>query len=424
MTSNIPKPPGRPTRRAVLATAAAAAGATALGAAPARADSGHRAHGTAPHGTASGAALYSVVEGYSRWTHRTGTQDESAALDWLGHRLRERGAVTGRWHYDYPHYRWSAEVRVGRVPVPTVPLYYEGTGKVEGRADFVRPVTTSKDGSDPAVLAAVAEAAAAGASVAVLPTTSTTATYLPYDGLVGYNSDPDAAKTGVPTLLVPGHLAGHIQQYGADVDFSARTVRARTYCLTGWFGTRKPVSDPIVVTTPLTGWFTCAAERGTGIALALALAAELSREHPVFFLGNTGHELNNYGARAYLADEFDLAPRAVFHLGSALAAAAAGPDGHFELAPRGAASNPGFDAVPGLAADLATARFTKAAKFPGEGAVWNAALGNAVPLLSLAGNFRQFHTPDDTPRVTTSPEVLEQAYTAVRAAARDLLSAT
>lgn len=45
-------------------------------------------------------------------------------------------------------------------------------------------------------------------------------------------------------------------------------------------------------------------------------------------------------------------------------------------------------------------------------------------MLSLAGNFREFHTPDDLPRVTTSPEMLEQAYDVVRAAARDLISAT
>lgn len=106
-------------------------------------------------------------------------------------------------------------------------------------------------GSDPAVLAAVAEAARAGAAVALLPTTSTTASGYPsYDGLVGYNSDPDAEKTGVPTLLVPGRAADRIQEYGADVDFTARTIPARSYCLTGWFGTRKPISDPIVVTTP------------------------------------------------------------------------------------------------------------------------------------------------------------------------------
>ncbi|MFE2021910.1 hypothetical protein ACFW9O_28110 [Streptomyces sp. NPDC059499] len=423
MTTNRPDPSRRPSRRAVLTAGAAVAGLTAFGSTPAHAGTVRRTDGARRGSLGSGASLYSLVEAYSTWQHRTGTRGEAASLRWLERELRSLGAATGRWYYDYPHYEWKAQVRVGNVNVPTVPLYYEGVGRRKGRADFVRPVTTSKDGNDPSVLAAVAEAAAAGASVAVLPTTSTTANYPAYDGLVAYNSDPAAPKTGVPTLLVPGRVAGRIQRYGADVDFRARTIPARTYCLTGWFGTRTPVADPVVVTTPLSGWFTCAAERGTGLALALALADELSREHPVFFLGNTGHELSNFGVRAYLAQGFDLRPRAVFHLGSALAAAAPGADGRLELTPRGAASNPGFDAVPGLAAHLATARFGQAAKFPGEGAVWNQLLGPSVPLLSLAGNFRQFHTPDDLPQVTTSPEVLEQAYNAVRAAARDLISA-
>lgn len=219
MTSQRSNLPGRPSRRAVLAAGAAVGGLTAFGATPAHAGSVRRPVGAAGSRLGSGGSLYSVVEAYSKWHHRTGTGDEAAALRWLERELRDLGAVTGRWNYDYPHYEWKAQVRVGNVSVPTVPLYYEGVGRVKGRADFVRPVTTSKDGSDPAVLAAVAEAAQAGASVAVLPTTSTTATYPAYDGLVAYNSDPDAPKSGIPTLLVPGRFADRIQRYGADVDF-------------------------------------------------------------------------------------------------------------------------------------------------------------------------------------------------------------
>ena len=55
----------------------------------------------------------------------------------------------------------------------------------------------------------------------------------------------------------------------------------------------------IVVTTPLSGWFTCAGERGPGVALFLGLArwaAERSGDHSLMFLGNTGHELDQVGA--------------------------------------------------------------------------------------------------------------------------------
>ena len=59
----------------------------------------------------------------------------------------------------------------------------------------------------------------------------------------------------------------------------------------------------IVVTTPLSGWFRCAGERGPGVALFLGLArwaAERDGEHSLLFLGNTGHELDQVGAHQTL----------------------------------------------------------------------------------------------------------------------------
>ena len=55
----------------------------------------------------------------------------------------------------------------------------------------------------------------------------------------------------------------------------------------------------IVITTPLSGWFMCAGERGPGVALFLGLArwaAAHPGEHSWLFLGNTGHELDQIGA--------------------------------------------------------------------------------------------------------------------------------
>jgi len=241
---------------------------------------------------------------------------------------------------------------------------------------------------------------------------------------VGYNSDPDLPKSGVPTLLVPGRVANDLAAYGADVEFSARTVMRQTYVVEGWFGTERPVDDPIVVTTPLTGWFNCAAERATGLALALQVTTDLAQEHPVLFVGNTGHELYNYGARKYLAEEFDLSPRAVFHFGSALGASRRQPDGTLGLGPRAAFSQPANATVPDLVGDLQAANIGVAAKWPGEGQVWHDRLGDGVPLLSIAGNLREFHSPDDVVGLTTDPATLQQAYRAVSAAMGDLLTFT
>ena len=417
---------GRLTRRGLVAGSAGLAGIAGLAALGSPAPAFAKGHGSeAPSRHTPARDLYAGVLGYSQFGyHRTGTPSQQLALEWLERELKRRGGRVSRWYYDYPFYDWRADVRVGQHHVDTVPLYFEGNGAFSGRADFVRSVTTKLDGNDPAVLGALTDAQAAGARVAVLATNAAIGTNPLYDGLVGYNSDPDLPKTGIPTLLVPGRLANDLAAYGADVELSARTVTRQTYVLSGWFGTNKPVNDPIIVTTPLTGWFNCAAERGTGLALALQLVTDLAKSHPVFFLGNTGHELYNYGARKYLAEEFDLAPRAVFHLGSALAASRQQPDGTLALGPRNAYSQPANATVPHLVDDLKAASIGIAAKWPGEGQVWHDRLGDGVPLLSIAGNFREFHSPDDVASVTTDPGTLQQTYDAVLAATGDFLAFT
>jgi hypothetical protein len=367
-----------------------------------------------------GGRLYDVVKAYSRWPiHRTGTGPETAALDWFQAELGKRGATTARWSYSYPHYEWTAQVRVGGRTVETVPFYYEGVGDVSSDKPFVRSVTINGAAE---VLAAVKEAKAENATLAVLPTFNATPGYATYDGLVAVNRDPAATTTGVPTLFIPGRLAEQAAK-GVRARINARVTTSRCHNVTGWFG--KPVDDPIIVTTPLSGWFTCGAERGSGIAAALELAADLARTHPVFFLGNSGHELSDFGVRAYLQDAFDLRPTAVFHIGASIAAGATDPaTGKFGLtASRVVASNPTFSSVPGLTEALQAGNFTQQAAFPGEGAEWWQKLGSSVPLLSFSGQFPQFHTPDDRPGVTTNPALLDTAYRSVHSAALALLGA-
>jgi hypothetical protein len=412
-------PGSTPTRRGLLIGGAAALGVAAFGAAPVWA--GTRA--SVSGGGVLGRRLYDVVKAFSRWpVHRTGSGPEKATLDWFESELRRRGAATSRWEYSFPHYKWTAQVGVGGRLADTVPLYYEGVGTVRSDAPFVRPVTITDTHGDADVLAAMKEAKAENASLAVLPVFNSTHGYPSYDGLVADNRDPAAVTTGVPALFIPGRLADQARR-GVQARIDAHVVTDRSHDIIGWFG--KPVSDPIIVTTPLSGWFTCAAERGSGIAVALELAADLARTHPVFVLGNSGHELNNYGVRAYLQDAFDLQPRAVIHIGASIAAGATDPaSGRFELASsRVVASNPPISSVPGLAKAVQVGRFGPTPTFPGEGAVWHQRLGNSVPLLSFAGQFPQFHTPDDRPGVTTTPALLDTAYRSVHSAALALIGA-
>jgi hypothetical protein len=81
----------------------------------------------------------------------------------------------------------------------------------------------------------------------------------------------------------------------------------------------------VVVTTPISGWFACAVERGSGVALFLELArwaAKGDSKYSYLFLGNSGHELDNLGAHHTL-DKYAPPVEDVacwIHLGASIAA--------------------------------------------------------------------------------------------------------
>ncbi len=60
----------------------------------------------------------------------------------------------------------------------------------------------------------------------------------------------------------------------------------------------------MIVTTPLTGWFQCAGERGPGVAMFLALAESIGKRQPkgvsYLFVGTSGHELGYYGQDVFM----------------------------------------------------------------------------------------------------------------------------
>lgn len=74
----------------------------------------------------------------------------------------------------------------------------------------------------------------------------------------------------------------------------------------------------VVIMTPKSGWFSCAAERGGGIAIAMALAMHIvsmpRRRKHVRLLFTSGHELGHAGLLAYLEQNPQLRTQADFWL--------------------------------------------------------------------------------------------------------------
>lgn len=83
---------------------------------------------------------------------------------------------------------------------------------------------------------------------------------------------------------------------------------------------------PLVIMTPRSGWWHCAAERGGGIACWLEAMAALGAKKPardVIFVASTGHELGHLGLKFFLAQRPQLVQtaRLWFHFGADIGAA-------------------------------------------------------------------------------------------------------
>ena len=352
-----------------------------------------------------GDRLYTLVEAYAALgDHRTGTAVDDATRAWLAGELRARGATVEEVPFGFVRFDADVELEAGGKPVEAMALAYAGTVELRGVTPTVVELTLA-GGYVPIGLDDLLEAAAARESTVV-------ATHGPGGRLVALNRDPSRPCPGA-VVLVGGRDLERVRG-GCRLSISPRCEPARSATVVGRFGRSGPAAGdtgPVVVTTPLTGWFRCAGERGTGIAVALELCAQLGVRRDVLFVGTTGHELEHLGARHWLAHHC-LQPAAVLHLGASVAAG----DGT-QLSDLRAAFTTSAADVDALAERLAAGKLgvsTGPATWPGEGEEWRR-LG--APVLSVLGAFERVHTRDDVPEQVTGPELLD-------AVAASLLDAT
>ena len=368
-----------------------------------------------------GARLYTSVVEYASLGahHRTGTAEDARTLDWFEDRLRALGAAVERQPWTFERYEAECSVTLDGDPVATLPLFYEGTGTVESTRPLVAAVSAVPAGAFPRWAAIVEQARSAGTPMAVVATSS------PSGKLVAPNRSPSQPGSGLPTLLVAGELDERLRTARVHARISAGIVEGRTSNVIGRLGSG-PDRDRLLLTTPLSGWFRCAGERATGIAVMLAVAEQLAAEGvPLLVTGNSGHELVDLGAHHFAATK--PAARAIVHFGASIAAGER-EAGELRLTERvrirawapgaGAALTAAFAPLGKTPVVVPDAERINPESWVGEARVW-CTLDR--PLLSMAGGFSLFHTPDDVPELATSPALLERVYQAAVAAARAIV---
>ena len=352
-------------------------------------------------------SLYSIVEEYaSLGDHRTGTQVDHDTTDWFCDQLEQVGARVETSGFALDIYRAEWRLVIDAEEVPSIPLFYEGVGSV--RTSSVSRAVLEVQSYDAVFrdLPGIIEAARKASNEALV-----ISTVCPNNSIYAINRKPELGS-GLPVLLVPGRLSGQLADAPIELELDARIEAGQSCNTIGHFGnTNQP---PIVVTTPLSGWFRCAGERGTGIAVALSVAQSLAELAPVMLVATSGHELYYEGAWQYIKT-VEQSPQLVVHVGASVAASKHPPrDGVVEL-------TSALQLYTNLASDRhhrvgdvvsSLGVTTQAVAQPddpwswfGESSCW-ARFG--VPMMSLTGEFPLFHTPEDTTERATTQALLER----------------
>lgn len=295
-------------------------------------------------GPLSGARLYEdVIAYYNLGEHRAATEVDLRTSQWLIEQLRAAGVKATFQSFGLRQFFvHQTRLTVGDRSVRAFPLWFpRATGPspinaplalldmsrelqpVQGKIAFVkfpfdaRRAVVNGSGHAEVILAA----AKAGASSIVAVTEGAT------KEIIAMNSPAGAEPWPIPVVLVSprdqpalmsavrsGTKASLLVQGEDDHEAKAKNVIARV----------DRGKDLIVVSTPQSGWFRCAAERGPGIALFLGLARWASRRPSgasFVFVSTSGHELGGLGMKAFLK-ELAPPPERVLcwvHLGAGIA---------------------------------------------------------------------------------------------------------
>ncbi|MFN3585641.1 MAG: hypothetical protein ACK4TT_17060 [Phenylobacterium sp.] len=441
MHETLKSPPGarlHPSRRSLMA----ATGVLGLAAA-APAQAGQGAESGAASDGLDAAWLQAVLERYAGFGEKAsgGPGDETCGA-WLEGELSRTGYACRRQSFDVPFLDpkaltlASGEAKVPLVASPVAPttgpggltgplrLASEGGDLTGAIALVVLPYRRWVTLADPQAARPLEDALARGAAAVVLVTTG------PTGEAIALNVS--ARKPGPPrpvAILAPKDAAPFLA--------AAAEGRPATLTIDGRRGTRsaynliarldRKAARTLILTTPRSGWFGCAAERGSGLAVWLSLAHWLARTDlgvNVELAANSGHEFEFLGGEHYLEHEAPKPGKTAMwvHVGASAAARDWHEFGALRPLPSADAQRvltatadvidrvrPAFAGVSGLEATLVATNATAGGEMTN---VLKAGYGTTI---GLYGIHRYFHTRADDMRCT-SGELVRPVAAAFRAA--------
>ena len=281
-----------------------------------------------------------IVREYdSQGDHRTGSPVDAESGRWLADRVDDAGIVPeiewmGFSHIDIR----AAYVEIGDRRAEGVPLFDGGFTDAAGVAGTLAAL----DGAGTIGLGHVGPRAGSDfhayrrdtAQRAAVTVTGGPANGVP-EGLALLNAPDFKAPFGPPVLQVASRHRDWLADAaaaGAAAHVVAHVTRRpeEVFNVTATLRGTEPSLAPLFVMTPRSGWWTCASERGGGIAVWLemirGMAAAPTPRRTTVFLASTGHELGHYGLEEFLRTRSRLVrgAHAWIHLGANFGAAVGG----------------------------------------------------------------------------------------------------
>jgi len=265
--------------------------------------------------------------------HRTATPVDRASGEWLADHVTRAGLKPSLEPFAISRVDpVSAVVVAGGRRIEGVPLFdaaftsADGVRGQLGQTGTTTEVLLAETAVNAAAAGALGEARRANAHRAIVAITRGGR-----PGLCPSNADSFLSPFGPPVIQVSSEaaawLAGHAASRGevtviADVKRTAASADNVTAVIDG----ASPTLAPLVVMTPRSGWYSCASERGGGIAVWLEVMRALRTappKRPVWFVASSGHELGHLGINAYIDRRPGIVTNAVgwLHLGANVGAA-------------------------------------------------------------------------------------------------------
>ncbi len=252
---------------------------------------------------------------------QSGGPGDTACGNWMADALTGAGFKVERQDFTAPFFdpvrceltSGSATARVWAQPivVPTGPTGPTGVSgplvRIDAAGQAGAPLTGAialldlpfarhSSAVGKAIRAPITAALAAGAKAVVVITNG------PTGQIIALNADGrEPMFAGPVALLAPKDakpfLAGAMTRQSATLVLDGKGGRRPAFNFIGRLDRGKP--RWIIVSTPRSGWFTCAGERGPGVAVWLQLARWAGKAlpgHNLAFVCNSGHEYEYLGA--------------------------------------------------------------------------------------------------------------------------------